>query len=90
MELEGCIRKPAEPLGHAPGETEPPLVSSAETGPLAPSQFILVRNPGNSLGSAPLSCVALDKPLGLSDAILNGWSHGGHASSTVVLGVQWG
>lgn len=90
MELEGRIRKPAESLGHAPDETEPTLVSPAKIGPLAPSQFILVRSPANSLGSAPLSCVALDKSLRLSDAILNGWSHRGHTSSTVVLGVQWG
>lgn len=42
MEPVGCIRKPVEPLGHDPDDTEPPLVSSAKIGPLAPPQFTFV------------------------------------------------
>lgn len=42
MKLEGGIRKPAEPLGHAPDDAESPLVSSAKVGPLALPQFIFV------------------------------------------------
>lgn len=86
MKLDGLIRKPAEPLGHTPNDTELPLGILSKDGTPGP---IPVRFcPGNSLGSAPLSCVALNKSLCLSDPVLDGYRCGGHTSSIVILGFQ--